>query len=67
MRRSMKNGKWILGAAVGFSLLALTAAYKTYAGPQQCGFWGGGSPIRPVLLISIDGMHAVDYINCSTG
>jgi Type I phosphodiesterase / nucleotide pyrophosphatase len=25
------------------------------------------SPIRHVLLISIDGMHAVDYLNCSQG
>jgi hypothetical protein len=25
------------------------------------------SQIRHVLLISIDGMHAVDYLNCSTG
>src|ERR1700752_268361 len=28
--------------------------------PQQ----GGGQEIRHVLLISIDGMHAVDYANC---
>ena len=26
-----------------------------------------GHPIRHVLLISVDGMHAVDYINCSNG
>jgi hypothetical protein len=26
-----------------------------------------GRGIRHVLLISIDGMHALDYINCSTG
>jgi hypothetical protein len=26
-----------------------------------------GSGIRHVLLVSIDGMHAVDYINCSRG
>jgi len=25
------------------------------------------SPIKHVLLISIDGMHAVDYLNCSNG
>ncbi len=25
------------------------------------------TPIRHVLLISIDGMHAVDYLNCSQG
>jgi hypothetical protein len=27
----------------------------------------GGRRIRHVLLISIDGMHSVDFINCSTG
>ena len=27
----------------------------------------GQSGIRHVLLISIDGMHAVDYLNCSEG
>lgn len=27
----------------------------------------GSRQIRHVLLISIDGMHAVDYLNCSTG
>src|SRR5216684_7186998 len=26
-----------------------------------------GNPIRHVLLISIDGMHAVDYLNCTHG
>ena len=26
-----------------------------------------GTRIRHVLLISVDGMHAVDYLNCSTG
>ena len=26
-----------------------------------------GNQIRHVLLISIDGMHAVDFINCSNG
>jgi hypothetical protein len=31
------------------------------------GFGFGGQGIRHVLLISIDGMHAVDFLNCSTG
>ena len=29
--------------------------------------WGRNNHIRRVLLISIDGMHAVDYRNCATG
>jgi|HubBroStandDraft_1064217.scaffolds.fasta_scaffold00080_41 hypothetical protein len=31
------------------------------------GDWGGRTNIKHVLLISIDGMHAVDYLNCSRG
>jgi hypothetical protein len=31
------------------------------------GDWGGRPNIKHVLLISIDGMHAVDYLNCSKG
>src|SRR5580700_2408368 len=29
--------------------------------------WGGHTNIKHVLLVSIDGMHAVDYLNCSKG
>jgi len=29
--------------------------------------WAGKTNIKHVLLISIDGMHAVDYLNCSKG
>jgi hypothetical protein len=32
----------------------------------QSAYWSPGG-IRHVLLISIDGMHAVDYLNCSRG
>ena len=59
---SLRN-KWIVGAAAGILLLASTAAYNTFAGPQG----DGGHQIRHVLLISIDGMHAVDFLNCSKG
>jgi hypothetical protein len=55
--------KCIIGAAVGILLLASTAGYNTFAGPQT----GGGQQIGHVLLISIDGMHAVDFLNCSRG
>ena len=60
--------KWIVRAAAGFILLASLTAYQTYAGPDQKNSWGGdGQKIRHVLLISIDGMHAVDFINCKNG
>jgi hypothetical protein len=38
----------------------------TYAFGQPNGF-GNGHAIQHVLLISIDGMHALDFINCSQG
>ena len=31
------------------------------------GIGNGPEAVRHVLLISVDGMHAVDYLNCSTG
>jgi hypothetical protein len=54
--------KWIVGAAAGILVLASTATVNFYAQPQD-----DGHAIRHVLLISIDGMHAVDFLNCSTG
>jgi len=54
--------KWIVGAAAGILVLASTATVNFYAQPQY-----DGHAIRHVLLISIDGMHAVDFLNCSTG
>ncbi len=58
----------VVAAAAGICLFASTARYNIYAGPQAAGFGGGnGQHIQHVLLISIDGMHAVDFINCSNG
>jgi len=34
---------------------------------QEAGPTASGTGIQHVLLISIDGMHAVDFLNCSTG
>ena len=60
---------WIVGAAAGFLLLASTVAYNMYAQPRLNGFQDDDDVhgIRHVLLVSIDGMHAVDFINCSKG
>ncbi|MGA8595844.1 MAG: alkaline phosphatase family protein [Bryobacteraceae bacterium] len=54
-----------IAAAVSTGLLALALASAAQA-QDASQDWGKG-PIRHVLLISIDGMHAVDYMNCSTG
>src|SRR5208282_6654798 len=58
----VRSKRWVL--AVG-SVLLLAAAMVSIAhahdGDQN------GHRIRHVLLISIDGMHALDFINCSKG
>jgi Type I phosphodiesterase / nucleotide pyrophosphatase len=46
------------------SLTAVMAAQPLYAGPAPNRAWGQGDHHRHVLLISIDGMHALDYQNC---
>jgi hypothetical protein len=49
--------------------LLLTTSMVPVAGAQDHDHqsdWGGRG-IRHVLLISIDGMHALDYLNCSKG
>jgi hypothetical protein len=48
---------------LGAGLLAASAGLPAYA----AGDWGFGGGIKHVLLISIDGMHALDFINCSQG
>jgi Type I phosphodiesterase / nucleotide pyrophosphatase len=47
-------------------LMSLCAAPAMSAHAQYDDNWNR-SEIRHVLLISIDGMHAVDFLNCSTG
>lgn len=55
-----KSGKFFL-------FVAMAAAVVTAAvGQDSDDNWSGGQ-IHHVLLISIDGMHAVDYSNCSRG
>jgi len=59
------GGKFLTGVALcalGASALAGDAS--------AAGFTGGklnGQPIERVLLISIDGMHALDFANCASG
>jgi hypothetical protein len=48
-----------------FSLIAACSAGSALAHAQNSGFAQG--PIKRVLLISIDGMHALDFENCSKG
>jgi hypothetical protein len=65
MNQSVRK-KCVVGAAAGILLLASTVAYNSYSQPQ--GFLDdSGHKIRRVLLISIDGMHSVDFLNCAKG
>jgi hypothetical protein len=51
-------------AVIGAGLLAVSAGLPAHADGDG-GF--GGNGIKHVLLISIDGMHALDFINCAQG
>src|ERR1700733_11432971 len=56
------NTKWRRRIALGSLMLGSTAlaTMPTYAKKKR-------PHIEHVLLISIDGMHALDYLNCSAG
>jgi len=51
-------------AVLGAGLLAVSAGLPALA---DGGGDDGGNGIKQVLLISIDGMHALDFINCAQG
>lgn len=56
--------KFLEGAAVGGGLLAAMAGSQVQADSQEDHNRGS---VQHVLLISIDGMHALDFINCAQG
>jgi len=58
----MKPNKWVLLAAAG----AFALASYNRGTSAQTGVLGSGK-IKHVVLLSIDGMHAVDFYNCSRG
>src|SRR5579863_8777826 len=66
-RRNGMASKWKAGTLV--AALMLSTMSSVYAGPKDGPQLGndGGRRIRHVLLISIDGMHAIDFLNCSKG
>jgi hypothetical protein len=57
-----KPGVRALASALALAVLLGPAAY-----PQSPPRIGDGHGIRHVLLISIDGMHPLDYVNCTIG
>jgi len=62
------KGKLRVGIAIGALAIAAASAPKASAGPanRRLGV-NNRNGIRHVLLISIDGMHALDFQNCSKG
>jgi hypothetical protein len=62
------RGKWIAVLGLAVFVLGWAPVLTTYARPQASAFRDDDEhSIQHVLLISIDGMHAVDFINCSKG
>ncbi|HEV2498036.1 MAG TPA: alkaline phosphatase family protein [Terriglobia bacterium] len=65
--------KWKAGFVAGALLFAAVWAPCVYstprgvAGQQNDGWHNNNRRIKHVLLISIDGMHALDFINCVKG
>ncbi len=60
------KSRWMAGTVAGLFVLASAVVYK--AQPRQDGFFDREGPsFHHVLLISIDGMHALDFINCTQG
>lgn len=53
--------------SVGVWAVALVLAACSAVAQQASQNHGGAGPIQHVLLISVDGMHAVDFINCANG
>lgn len=59
---------WKIALAAAACLLGSATAVSLYAGPRPSRYAdASGHHIKHVLLVSIDGMHALDFINCSKG
>ncbi len=52
---------------VASAALAVTLAVGTQAQSQSTTIGAAPGTVKHVLLLSVDGMHAVDYLNCSQG
>jgi hypothetical protein len=57
------KGKRLFWGGVAFATALTCSTYKASADTSS---WGWGK-VKHVLLISIDGMHAVDFYNCAHG
>ncbi|HWN74557.1 MAG TPA: alkaline phosphatase family protein [Candidatus Udaeobacter sp.] len=55
--------KQLLAASLSLGLIASTIPAPAHANDD----WERNTKIKHVLLVSIDGMHAVDFLNCANG
>jgi Type I phosphodiesterase / nucleotide pyrophosphatase len=65
----MKRTSWVVAVATAMLLAGSIASVALAGPPNDRGQQSQGEHrlFRHVLLISIDGMHALDFINCSKG
>ena len=56
---------WRVGAAAAVLVLVSTVGYRLQASPPSSA--APGHTFQHVLLISIDGMHETDFLNCASG
>jgi hypothetical protein len=68
MSKNFRSGLFVSAFSLAL-MLAPSLSAAQGAGQGSGGNWNhnGGHSIQHVLLISIDGMHALDYINCANG
>ena len=68
-QRKPTNKRWLVSLVAGACLMATASGSTVLADPHGHSHDGGGgggeNPIQHVLLLSIDGMHELDFINCS--
>ena len=68
-KRRPSNRRWLVSVLAGACLITTVPGSAVLADPPYKGGPGPGNQnqIKHVLLISIDGMHALDFINCAQG
>ena len=69
MKKKLMNShrSWKTGVVAGIFALTAAASPVLHAQDQDQGRFRDRSRIQHVLLISVDGMHAVDFANCANG
>jgi Type I phosphodiesterase / nucleotide pyrophosphatase len=63
----ISGGVFMFKTLLAFGISAALCVQTPLARSQDFGHQAGDHEIRHVLLISIDGMHALDYENCASG